>query len=238
MFLVMGPKFRPRSAGNVVDEIELLYDRYGINHLNIMDDNFTFDKQRVLDICFEIQRRRLDIQFETLNGVMLHKMDKEVIDAMASAGWVRGALSIESGSDFIRNDVMGKHLPKEKIYEVVRLIREHPSIRLKGCFVIGMPEDTLQTLEDTYTMIEEIDIDEALVANLVPYPGTRVYDQCLKDDLFIDLDIKTLWKFDALYPHPGNKRFFVKPYSLSLEDLIHFRKRIDELCDRKMKKMA
>lgn len=236
MFLVMGPKFRPRSAKNVVDEIELLYNQYGINHFNIMDDNFTLDKKRVIEICEQICKRNINIQFETLNGLMLHKLDKDIIDAMVSAGWVRGALSIESGSDYIRNEIMGKNLQKEKIYEVVDLAKRHPSLYLKGCYIIGMPEDTYKTLMETYEMIKELDIDEALVANIIPFPGTKLFDQCLRDNLFIDLGLENIWKESSLYPHPGNKRFFIKPYNLTLEDLQYFRKKFDRISDSKKRK--
>lgn len=238
MFLVMGPRFRPRSAKNVVDEIELLYTQYGINHFNIMDDNFTLDKARVLEICEQIRQRNINIQFETLNGVMLHKLDKDIIEAMVAAGWVRGALSIESGSDYIRNKVMGKNLQKEKIYEVVELAKKHPSLYLKGCYIIGLPEDTHETLMETYKMIEELDIKEALVANIIPYSGTRLFNQCLRDNLFIDdLNLENLWRDSSLYCHPSNKRFFIKPYNLTLTDLQYYREKFDALSESKKRKI-
>lgn len=236
MFLAMGPKFRPRSAENVVDEIELLYNQYGINHFNIMDDNFTFNKKRVIEICEQICKRNINIQFETLNGVMLHKLDRDIIDAMVSAGWVRGALSIESGSDYIRNEVMGKKVQKEKIYQIVELTKRYPSLYLKGCYIMGMPEDTCETLIDTYEMIEELDIDEALIANAIPFPGTKLFDQCLRDNLFIDLNLENIWKESSLYPHPGNKRFFIKPYNLKLEDLQYFREKFNRISDSKKRR--
>ena len=236
MFLVMGTKFRSRSAQNVVDEIELLYNKYHMKHFNIMDDNFTLNKKRTMEICNEICRRNINIEFETLNGVMLYKLDKDIIDAMVSTGWVRGALSIESGSDYIRNEIMGKRLSREKIYKTVELCRSHPSLYLKACFIIGMPEDTQETLMDTYKMTKELDVHEVLVANIIPFPGTSVFYQCLRDNLFIKLDLKNLWKDSSLYCHPANKRFFIKPYNLEMEGLQHFREKFDRLADLKRNK--
>ena len=111
---IMGRGWRPRSAKNVVDEIEYLYDQYGQNHFSFMDDNFTLSKSRLLEICNTINQRGLNIQFETHNGVSINTLDDEVIDAMASAGLTRIALPIESGSDYIRNKIMGKNLKREK----------------------------------------------------------------------------------------------------------------------------
>ncbi len=232
MFLVMGKKFRYRSATNVVDEIELLYREHGINHFNFMDDNFTFMKQRTLDICNEIVRRNLDIQFETLGGLMGSKIDKDIVDALAAAGWVRGAIAIESGSDYIRNIVMGKKLSREKIFEIIELVRKYPYVYLRAAFIIGMPEDTHETLMDTYNMLEKLDIDQVFANNVVPFPGTKLYEQCVRDDLLINVNVSELWNESTLYSHQGNKRFFVKPYKLSLEDLQHYRRMFDGVEDR------
>lgn len=81
MYIAMGPCWRPRSAKNVVDEIEFVYNKYDQTHFSFMDDNMTLDKQRTLDICDEINERRLNIQFETPNGLNLNTLDYEVIDA-------------------------------------------------------------------------------------------------------------------------------------------------------------
>jgi magnesium-protoporphyrin IX monomethyl ester (oxidative) cyclase len=116
-FLAMGSRFRAISPKKVVDEIQLLYEHYGQNHFSFMDDNITLSKRHIISICNEILRRKLNLQFETPNGVFLRSLDQEVIESMVEAGWVRGALAIESGSEFIRNKVMGKRLPQEKIYD-------------------------------------------------------------------------------------------------------------------------
>ena len=56
----MGKKFRARSAGNVVDEMEECVNM-GINEFSIYDDTFTIDRRRVIDICNEIMDRGLEI---------------------------------------------------------------------------------------------------------------------------------------------------------------------------------
>ena len=73
-----------------------------------MDDNININKRHIMEICKQIIQRNLDILFETPNGLMVSTLDKEVMDMMVQAGWVRGAIAIESGSDFIRNKVMGR----------------------------------------------------------------------------------------------------------------------------------
>ncbi|MBN2316092.1 MAG: B12-binding domain-containing radical SAM protein [Sedimentisphaerales bacterium] len=232
MFMVMGPKWRSRSPKNVVDEIQFLYDEYGHSHFSFMDDNLTLNKRNTLELCNEIIRRNLNIQFETPNGVATRTFDADVLDALVTAGLVRISFAIESGSDFIRNRIMGKHLPLEKIYEVVQLTKKYPELYVRAFFIMGLPEETRETLEDTYRLIEEIDVDKPIVSNLIPFPGTKLFEQALRDDLFVDnLDVDNLWKNPSFY-FTENKRFFIKPYNLDLTDLHEYRSKFDELIER------
>jgi anaerobic magnesium-protoporphyrin IX monomethyl ester cyclase len=233
-YLLMGPKFRARTADSVVNEIEFLYKSYNINHFSFMDDNVSFSKKRILNICQEIVNRNLEIQFETPSGLMMSKIDQEVIEALIGAGWVRGALPIESGSDYIRNEIMGKKLTKEKIYEINKLIEKYPHLYLKSYFIIGMPEDTHETLMDSYHMIENLNVNEITVTNVVPFPGTKLFDQCVRDDLLINMDLENIWRGDWFF-FTNNKQFFLKPYSLSFEDLQYYRSKFDSLILKKQK---
>jgi radical SAM superfamily enzyme YgiQ (UPF0313 family) len=239
MFLVMGPALRARSPESVVDELELLYHRYGQRHFSFMDDNINLNRKHVIALCRGIVQRKLRIAFETPNGLMASSLDREVMDAMVAAGWVRGAIAIESGSDRIRNGIMKKRLSREKIFEVVRLAKAYPQLFLKAYFLIGMPEDTAETLEETYEMIREIDVDDPYVTNLIPFPGTAVFAQSLRDGLFVDeLVPGDLWRMDGFHYH-NNRKFYIKPYEMTMEELDGYREKFDRLlAERKAKRTA
>lgn len=228
MWLIMGSSIRVRSSKMVVDEIEVLYNKYGLNHFSFVDDNITLNKNHIIGICEEIKKRNLNIQFETPNGIYINSLDKEVIDAMVEAGWIRGALGIEHGSDYIRNEIIGKNIKREKIYEVAEYCRKHKQLFIKGLFIMGFPEDTYQTLMETYYMIEDLKLDKVFVCNLLPFPGTRIFEQAVRDNLFIkEIDIKNLWK-ERMVADDLNK-FFIKPYKMEIGELFEFRKKLNKL---------
>ena len=197
-----------------------------------MDDNLTFSKRRIMTICNEIIRRGIDIQLDTPNGLMVRTLDHDVVDALAAAGWVRGSIAIESGSDYIRNVVVGKKLSREKIFEVLNLVANHPHVYLRAYFIMGFPEDTPETLDATYEMIAQMQIDDIYVSNIVPFPGTALFRQCSRDGLFIGIDPEALWRSETLYM-TGNKRFFIKPYTMTVAQLIDNRMKFDGLLERK-----
>ena len=230
MYKVMGLRWRARSPTNVVDEMEYLYNTHGQNRFSFMDDNLTLKRSHILGICNEIIKRKMNIQFETPNGIAIKTLDEEVLDTMVSAGLVRTFLAIESGSDFIRNEVMKKNLSREKIFEVIKLTKKYSQLHVNSFFIIGMPEETLETLEDTYNMIKELDLDRTYVQNIIPFPGTEVFNQALRDNLLVGINPQSLYKSDELYLTNYN-RYFIKPYQLELKDLHEFRERCNQLIE-------
>ncbi len=228
MNLVMGTRFRSRSAEEVFKEIEYLYSVHNVRYFNIMDDNFTLDKKRIKKICRYIIDNKLDISFDMPNGIMTATLDDDVIDALAEAGFAYCFLAIESGSDYIRNTVMHKQLSKETIFRVVNSFRRHPEVHLAAFFLMGMPEETKETLDETYDLIEALDIDSFKMSVATPFPGTKLFNQCLKDDLFL-IDKKklgSLWRDINWYQRILNvdPPFFFKPYAVdipTLEEYVH-----------------
>ena len=114
MFLVMGKKHRKRNVKHIVDEIELLHKKHEVNYFSFMDDNLTLNRSHILDLCDEILRRKLNIMFDTPNGLWINSIREEIVAKMVEAGLVRTTIAIEHGSDYIRNKVIGKHLERKK----------------------------------------------------------------------------------------------------------------------------
>ena len=141
---------------------------------------------------------------------------------MVSAGMVRTYVAIESGSDYIRNKIMRKNLPRERIYKVIELMKKYKHLDVAAFFIMGMPEETQETLEDTYNLIKDITVNRVFLMNIVPFPGTEVFAQAVRDGLLIDTDPAALYLADDRYLTNYN-RFFLKPYNLGLDDMRIFK---------------
>ena len=228
---IMGPRFRARSAGHVLDELEFLYHTYGTRYFNIVDDNFTLLRGRTLEICRGIIDRKLDLQLRTSSGLSINALDDEVIDALAEAGLIWAPLAIESGDENIRNRVVGKNLSRERIFRTIKSLRRYPQILLTAYFIIGFPEDTLETLQATYDMVEELDIDYASVNIATPLPGTALYAQAARDNLLLHGRMK--WDRTDIFLSLKDDVFFIKPAALSIEQLRDFQASLTELRMRK-----
>ncbi len=229
-YATMGRKFRKRSPQKVVDEIQMLHEQKGQNYFGFIDDNVNLDKQHILEICGEIQKRNLNIQYETTCGVHIASLTEEVIDAMADSGCVFVRLPIEHGNDRIRNDIIGKKLSREKIFSAASYLKKR-KILTSSMFIMGFPEETTASLDDTYKMIRELELDLNYVFNIIPFPGTRIFKQAMDDGLFIgDFDFNNLWKgLVNLDPVQDECRFFIKPYHMEIQELMHYRKLFDSV---------
>lgn len=229
MHFIHGKKIRYRSPENVIEEMKMYINNYGLNYFNITDDNLTINKERVIKLMNLIVKEKLNIQFSTENGVYVNTLDEEVLDAMSNAGLVRLHLAFETGSDYIRTKVIGKNLLNKKINELKDIIikDKYNHIYLYGYFVIGFPEETEETLNETYQLITSFPLDNYSLFYAIPFPGTRLYNQCLKEKLFTE---KYFYDTDLLVKQMDVGQMvkglpYIKPYNLELSQLIEFKEK-------------
>ena len=77
-------------------------------------------------------------------------------------------------------------------------------------------------------MMEELQLDKSTVATLMPFPGTKLFNQVVKDKLFIKKDTN----YDELWKNPISlvqRDFVIKPYNMSVEDLYKWREKFDKI---------
>jgi len=171
---VWGRKWRARSANNVVDELEHLYKKYGIREFRFFDDNITWNKKRMIEICDEIIKRKLDIRWDTPNGVAIATLNEEVLRKMKKAGYYRIVMGIESGSKetlrYMKKPVSLKHAKK-----IIKLCNKI-GIWTWSTFVIGFPEETLEEIEKTINFAKKSGLNFATFYVAQPYAGTDMYE--------------------------------------------------------------
>lgn len=179
-----GKKIRSQSALKSMDEVQYLYDKYGIHHFNIMDDNFTFYKDHVMEFCEEFLRRKNDmpnISFHNPNGVRVDRLDDEMLNMMAKCGWKWLHIGIESASPktLLR---MKKRLDIKLAKENITKIRSH-GMKVWGFFILGFFEETKSDMEETIDFSINSDLTAATFSLFSPIPGTDIYKELLQKGL-------------------------------------------------------
>lgn len=163
--------YRARSPRNFVDEIEMNLYRYGIRDFDIYDSTFTADRKRVVDICEEIRRRKLDVGFTVRSRVDV--VSREMIDSLKSAGCHTIMYGIESSDPEILRK-MNKGISAELVRETIAYTRQS-GIETLGFFMFGFPGESRETIEDTIRFSLELPLDYAQFTVLWPLPETEIY---------------------------------------------------------------
>ena len=176
--ICMGRKFRPRSPGNFVGELERLYREHGIRHFHIVDDCLTADPRRVSEICDLIVGKGLRITWDAFGRVNTLR-DEAVILKMKRAGCLYLGMGIETGNQRI-NDLMRKGTTLAMAEESCSLLRKH-GIPYINAFIIGNEGDTRETVLDTIAFAKKLKSATAIFNMLIPYPGTPLFNKYYKD---------------------------------------------------------
>jgi radical SAM superfamily enzyme YgiQ (UPF0313 family) len=175
-----GHKFRERSAKALVDEIERDYRALGVEFFYLWGDTVTLNVKSFSAFCDELIARNLPVRWFG-NARADNLTDPAFVHRLKRAGCWMLALGIESESDEVRKD-MAKRLERQKIQAAFRNMRE-AGIRSFAFFIFGYPGETPATMDQTIDYAIELDPDFANFYPAVPYPGTALYEKCVRDAL-------------------------------------------------------
>ena len=180
-----GGKVQFRSSKNVVDEIEMLV-KGGVQEIHIWDDNFATKRNRVFEICDEIQKRGIQIPIAFPAGIRADYLDRDVLMALKDMGTYSLAVGVESGDQGIL-DLCKKRITLQQIEEVFNLAHEC-GLEIWAFFMFGLPGETPDTIRKTIAFAHKLKPDVAKFHILKPYPGSEVYDWLNERGLILSKD--------------------------------------------------
>ncbi len=163
------------------DEIQALVEK-GIHHFYISDDTFTMDKQRVIEFCTLIIKRKLTITWNAISRV--DYIDADILSAMRKAGCIQLSFGVESGSEKIRKR-LGKPIEQDKIITAFSLTASY-GILPRAYFIYGSPGETDQTIQESLALLNAIQPLSAIFYMLVVFPGTHLYQSAVQKGLVSD----------------------------------------------------
>lgn len=175
-----GHKFRERSAKSIVDEIERTHRERGVDFFYLWGDTVTLNVKAFTAFCDELIGRNLPIQWFG-NARADNLTDAAFVHRLKRSGCWMLALGIESESDDVRKNMV-KRLERQKIQTAFKNMRE-AGIRSFAFFIFGYPGETPKTMEQTIEYAIELDPDFANFYPAVPYPGTALYEKCVRESL-------------------------------------------------------
>jgi magnesium-protoporphyrin IX monomethyl ester (oxidative) cyclase len=184
LFLVWGQKWRGRNAKLVVDEMQHIVETYGVNRILVHDSNFGTKKKRVEDICDEIIRRGLKIDWYPEPGYMLHLLDEKLLKKLRAAGMYQITAQVESGSPKTLKYIK-KPLDLNHARKMIKLANRLGMIMASN-IIIGFKDETREDIEESISNAESLHIDETVYLTPFPLKNTSLHEDYLREGLIDD----------------------------------------------------
>ena len=178
---IRGRKVSYRDPEDVLKEIDFFYNQHNIRHFAIQDELFLANKKRVKIILNGIIDRKYDITWKQVNGSVWH-LDDEILELMKKSGCQILFISVESGSQRVLKDIIGKPIDLERVPRVVKKCNEI-GLWISANFVIGFPGETWEEIRQTFKLAEQLTLDCRSFTIATPLPKTKLFDICMKDNL-------------------------------------------------------
>jgi radical SAM superfamily enzyme YgiQ (UPF0313 family) len=214
---IVGRTYRQRSPENIADELEHLMQHYGVRNFYFIDDLFTIDVRRLNKILDHFLERKMDIRWQCLARV--DRVNPELLGKMYEAGCREIHYGIESGNEEVLRKT-AKHIDLSRVQEATAWT-EAAGIRAKGYFILGLPGDTLETIEETIEFASGLTLTEAMFSIATPFPGTQLWNELLQRHP------------DMVYNADFTKSYYYNSYQSSIAPFMNVSGVPDDILSRK-----
>jgi len=188
-------KVRMHSPERVVEELDMLNDKYGFTSFMWYDDEINLNIDRLEDLCNVLADKPYQHRgFVRNDNIVNHP---ESVEWMKEAGFIKLCAGVESGSDKILK-LINKRTTSEMNSDAREIVRKN-GIHYESFLLMGHPDEDLDDISATMSWVQKNKPDDLDINLITPYPGSKMYD-----------DAKPSTKFDG-YNWEYKGSFFNKP---------------------------
>lgn len=169
--------YRVRDPKKVADEIERLVTDHGVGFFILADEEPTINKKKFVEFCQELIDRGLNkrVKWGINTRVTDIWRDRDLLKFYREAGLVHVSLGTEAAAQ-LKLDLFNKETTVAQNKEAIRLLRE-ADIFTEAQFIVGLDNETPETLEETYRMAWDWQPDLANWSMYTPWPFTPLFQE-------------------------------------------------------------
>ncbi|MBW4467757.1 MAG: magnesium-protoporphyrin IX monomethyl ester anaerobic oxidative cyclase [Pegethrix bostrychoides GSE-TBD4-15B] len=199
-------KYRSRSPKHFVDEIEQLVKEHQIGFFILADEEPTINKSRFVALCQELVDRNLGVHWGINTRVTDILRDEKELPLYRQAGLVHVSLGTEAAAQLNLN-LFRKETTIADNKRAVQLLRDH-GILAEVQFIMGLPSETPETIEETYRMARDWKADMTNWNMYTPWPFSELFQ-----DLQDKVEIRDYSHYNFVTP-------IIKPDQMTREDVL------------------
>jgi anaerobic magnesium-protoporphyrin IX monomethyl ester cyclase len=164
---------RRRSAINVIEEVQEVKHRWGIDEIRFSDDHFALSTQWLKEFASSYKK---DIDRPYTINTRVDVLDEEKISYLKDSGCRLVCFGIETGREDIRNNVLKKSIKDEQIFKAAELLKKY-KIKFLTSNIIGLPNETSKDAWQTIEMNQRIGTNLPWFSMMQYYPGTQIFKE-------------------------------------------------------------
>ncbi len=199
-------KYRSRSPKHFVDEIETLVKEHKIGFFILADEEPTINKSRFMALCNELIDRNLGVHWGINTRVTDILRDEKELPLYRKAGLVHVSLGTEAAAQLNLN-LFRKETTIADNKKAVQLLREN-GILAEVQFIMGLPNETPETIEESYRMARDWKADMTNWNMYTPWPFSELFQ-----DLADKVEIRDYSHYNFVTP-------IIKPDNMTREDVL------------------
>lgn len=217
--VVHGHRYRHRSPENIVDEMLWVQENMpSIKEITFEDDNFGADRKYAREFAVLVKEKGVKLPFF---ANLRTTVDFDTLKSLKEAGLRNTAVGFESGDNMIlRNMRKGQNTDIQKKF----VDNAHKlGLLVHGCFMVGFPGETKQTMQKTLQLAKKVKPDSAQFYPVMPYPGTGAYAYYKREGYLAHED------FEKWLTEDGGHRCVLNLPGLTPDD-------IEQFCEKAFRK--
>ncbi len=176
---------RKRSVENVLAEIKSVTTHYPVKTLRFEDDLFGVRRNWLFEFC-EKYPRRFNLPF--ICSLRADNIDEDVVKGLKEAGCFNVVMGVESGDDYLRNQILKKKITDEQLLSAAELFHRY-NLNFCTTNILGLPGETLETALKTISFNLKLKPAFTWCSVFQPYPRTELGNLVIRDRLTKALDV-------------------------------------------------
>ncbi len=198
-----GRKIRMRSVDNVIDELDLLFERYRFKCVKFYDYSFALDRAWTKEFCDRYAHIGKPFWIQSRADLVVRQSD--LIGKLKKVGLKMIGIGFESGSDRVLK-ALRKKTTRDINLKAAQVCKEH-KVLISGSFMLGTPIEEEDDVQATISLAKEIKPEFTSVSFFTPIPGNELYRECKEKDLIISEDPEMWVEFSPEIPKIKNKDY-------------------------------
>lgn len=198
--------YRTRDPKKFVDEIEYLVTVHKVGFFILADEEPTINRRKFIELCEELVRRDLGVPWGINTRVTDILRDEAYLPLYRKAGLVHVSLGTEAAAQ-LKLDRFNKEIKLDQSKKAIRLLRDH-GIVTEAQFIVGLENETPETLEETYHMARDWNADLVNWNCYTPWPFSDLFEE-----LGDKVEVRDFAKYNFVTP-------IIQPDQMTRDDVL------------------